>query len=78
VRKKLQVTRARGASIEARLVKLADKICNLRSLIANPPQSWTVERQRHYFDWAKEVVDQMRGTNPDLEVRFNQVYRKRP
>lgn len=78
VRKKLQITRARGASAQARLVKLADKICNLRSLIANPPQNWTVERQRHYFDWAKEVVDQLRGTNPDLELRFDQVYRKRP
>ena len=33
VRKKLQITRARGASIEARLVKLADKICNLRNLM---------------------------------------------
>ena len=78
VRKKLQVTRARLASVEARQVKLADKICNLRSMVASPPQGWSVERQRAYFDWSKEVVDQLRGVNPELEQRFDQIHKKRP
>jgi guanosine-3',5'-bis(diphosphate) 3'-pyrophosphohydrolase len=78
VRKKLQVTRAKTATPRARLVKLADKICNLRSLIASPPQRWSVERRRAYFDWAREVVEQLRGTNLSLEERFDQVYRQRP
>ena len=78
VRKKLQVTRAKTATPRARLVKLADKICNLRSMIASPPQRWSVERRRAYFDWAREVVEQLRGTNPSLEERFDQVYRQRP
>jgi guanosine-3',5'-bis(diphosphate) 3'-pyrophosphohydrolase len=78
VRKKLQVTRAKTATPRARLVKLADKICNLRSMIASPPQRWSVERRRAYFDWAREVVEQLRGTNPSLEERFEQVYRQRP
>lgn len=78
VRKKLQVTRAKTATPRARLVKLADKICNLRSMIASPPQRWSVERRRAYFDWAREVVEQLRGTNPSLEERFDQVCRQRP
>ena len=78
VRKKLQVTRARLASVEARQVKLADKICNLRSMVASPPQGWSIERQRAYFDWSKEVVDQLRGVNPELEQRFDQIHKKRP
>jgi guanosine-3',5'-bis(diphosphate) 3'-pyrophosphohydrolase len=78
VRKKLQVTRAKLASPRARLVKLADKICNLRSMISSPPQRWSIERRRAYFDWAREVVEQLRGTNPLLEERFDHVYRQRP
>ena len=78
VRKKLQVSRARLASPRARQVKLADKICNLRSMVSSPPSGWTQERQRAYFDWAKLVVDQLRGVNPGLEQRFDQIQKKRP
>ena len=59
-------------------MKLADKIANLRDIIASPPASWSLARKREYFDWAKQVVDQVRGTNPKLERRFDSLYRKRP
>ena len=78
VRKKLQVTRAKTATPRARLVKLADKICNLRDLIASPPANWSTERVRDYFDWARDVVEELRGANPELESRFDQAYRRRP
>jgi GTP diphosphokinase / guanosine-3',5'-bis(diphosphate) 3'-diphosphatase len=77
-RKMLQVARASRATSQAKLVKLADKICNLRDVVASPPEGWSIERKREYFDWAKEVVDQIRGTNERLERRFDQMYRKRP
>ena len=77
-RKRLQVARASRASLRAKQVKLADKICNLRDLLASPPKGWSLERKREYFDWAKSVVDQLRGTNPRLERRFDQLYRQRP
>ncbi|MCU0757688.1 MAG: HD domain-containing protein [Steroidobacteraceae bacterium] len=77
-RKKLQVARAAGSSRRARLVKLADKICNLRDIKAHPPRDWSLERQREYFDWAKSVVDEIRGTNARLERKFDDVYRLRP
>lgn len=78
VRKKLQISRAKTASAAARRVKIADKICNLRSLLAGPPSDWSIERQRAYFDWAYAVVDPMRGTDAALEARFDEVYRQRP
>jgi len=77
-RKRLQIVKAHKSSERAKLVKLADKICNLRDITAHPPADWSVNRKQEYFDWAKEVVDGLRGTNARLERRFDQVYRKRP
>lgn len=77
-RKRLQISKAARASSGAKLVKLADKISNLRDIIASPPADWSAERKREYFDWAKQVVDQIRGENARLERRFDQLYRQRP
>lgn len=78
VRKKLQISRARGASLAAKQIKLADKICNLRSMIASAPKGWSEERVRNYFDWAKQVIDQLRGANAMLERRFDSIYAQKP
>jgi guanosine-3',5'-bis(diphosphate) 3'-pyrophosphohydrolase len=77
-RKRLQVAKAGRASDRARLVKLADKICNLRDILASPPAKWSLTRQQKYFDWAREVVDQARGVNPKLERMFDRLYWQRP
>jgi len=77
-RKELQVEHAAHLSKGAKLVKLADKICNLRDILASPPKDWSIERKREYFDWAKKVINQVRGTNSKLEKRFDQLYRDRP
>jgi len=57
-RKRLQIVNAGKLSYEARLVKLADKICNLRDMIERPPVNWSLDRKREYFDWAKAVIDE--------------------
>jgi guanosine-3',5'-bis(diphosphate) 3'-pyrophosphohydrolase len=77
-RKRLQVEHAVGLSLEAKLVKLADKICNLRDIQSSPPAGWSVERKREYFDWAKRVVDRLRGVYPQLEQLFDARYANRP
>lgn len=77
-RKRLQIQRAGGASEGARLVKLADKICNLRDLANSPPHDWDLERRRTYFDWAAAVVEQVRGTHAGLEAIFDLAYARRP
>jgi guanosine-3',5'-bis(diphosphate) 3'-pyrophosphohydrolase len=77
-RKRMQIAHAASASLEAKLVKLADKICNLRDVTASPPASWDLERRREYFDWAKTVVDRLRGADPRLEAAFDRAYAQRP
>ena len=77
-RKRLQVEHAAGLSREAKLVKLADKICNLRDVADTPPANWSFERKREYFDWAKQVIDALRGAHPGLEAVFDRAYANRP
>ena len=77
-RKRLQIEHAARISREARLVKLADKICNVRDVANHPPAKWDLTRRREYFEWAKAVVDRMRGTNEALERRFDEAYALKP
>ena len=70
-RKLKQIEHASHASHEAKLVKLADKISNLRDILASPPRDWTEDRKKEYFDWAGKVIDQIRGTNSNLENIFD-------
>ena len=77
-RKRLQVEHAALISREAKLVKLADKICNVRDMVDAPPAHWDLARRQEYFEWAKEVVDQIRGTHPKLEQLFDAAYAGKP
>ena len=78
VRKRLQIEHAAKISRRAKLVKLADKICNVRDVASSPPRGWPLRRRREYFDWARAVVRRMRGTNRKLERLFEQAYARRP
>ena len=69
-RKRLQVVNAPKKSVRAQAIKLADKISNLRSLLASPPASWSVERKREYFLWAGQVVAGLTAPNPILKEEF--------
>jgi guanosine-3',5'-bis(diphosphate) 3'-pyrophosphohydrolase len=77
-RKELQIEHAPHLSREAKLVKLADKISNVRDVGTAPPTDWPLERRREYFDWAKRVVDGLRGVDPKLEALFDAAYSRRP
>jgi guanosine-3',5'-bis(diphosphate) 3'-pyrophosphohydrolase len=77
-RKRLQIQHASRISRRAKLVKLADKICNVRDVAASPPRTWPLRRRRQYFDWARAVVGRMRGTHRRLERLFDEAYRLRP
>ncbi len=72
-RKRIQIERAGNASLEARQVKLADKIFNVHDLIEAPPTDWSLQRQRNYVDWSESVVNQLRGSNERLEQHFDSV-----
>ena len=77
-RKRLQIEHAAHISDKAKLVKLADKISNLRDVAHSPPADWSLDRRQQYFDWAKAVVDQLRGVHPTLEAVFDAAYAERP
>jgi guanosine-3',5'-bis(diphosphate) 3'-pyrophosphohydrolase len=77
-RKRLQIEHAPSSSRRAKLVKLADKICNLRDVATSPPATWPLERRQEYFEWAKAVVDGLRGTHPELERIFDEACKLRP
>ncbi|XP_022603579.1 guanosine-3',5'-bis(diphosphate) 3'-pyrophosphohydrolase MESH1 [Seriola dumerili] len=76
-RKRLQVEHAPHCSRQAKLVKLADKLYNLRDLNRCTPVGWTAERVQEYFVWASEVVKGLKGTNPVLEEKLEELFRQR-
>jgi len=43
-----------------------------------PPAQWNLERRREYFDWARRVIDGLRGAHPGLEAVFDAAYAARP
>src|SRR5262249_40488189 len=75
-RKLVQVNRAATLSHRAKLIKIADKIANVGDIARHPPPDWTAERRRNYFDWTKEVIDQIRGTNAPLEACYDEALRQ--
>lgn len=70
-RKRRQIEHAPHMPPQAKLVKLADKICNLRDILACPPADWPAERKHKYFLWAADVVAGVRGSHPGLEAVFD-------
>ena len=72
-RKRLQIEHAPHLSSRAKLVKLADKIANVRSVVEGPPADWSLERRREYLSWADQVVRGCRGCNGPLEALYDQV-----
>ena len=72
-RKRLQVLHASKLSHGAKLIKLADKLCNVRDMIQQPPVNWSRDRRMAYIDWAVEVVQEIRGVHAPLEAHFDAV-----
>ena len=75
-RKSLQVEHAPRLSGPAKLIRVADKISNIRELTQSPPQDWPAQRRREYLEWAGKVIDGCRGVNEALERRFDEVIRE--
>lgn len=75
-RKRLQVEHAPRLSLGAKLIKLADKICNVVDVTHTPPTNWSMERRQDYLDWTERVVAGCRGCNLWLERRYDEVLRQ--
>lgn len=69
-RKRRQIKNAPTKSREAKLVKLADKICNLRDLKDCPPD-WPEVRIGAYHRFARDVYQGLKGANADLDSQMD-------
>lgn len=72
-RKELQIEHAPHMSRGAKIVKLADKISNIRDVIENPAVDWDIVRRREYVVWGVNVVAGLRGANIHLEDHFDRL-----
>jgi guanosine-3',5'-bis(diphosphate) 3'-pyrophosphohydrolase len=75
-RKLLQVEHTASISDSAKLVKIADKICNARDILDHPPASWGAERKVEYLLWARDVLRGVRGVNARLDAAFDEILRR--
>jgi guanosine-3',5'-bis(diphosphate) 3'-pyrophosphohydrolase len=69
-RKRLQIETAPQKSVGAKLIKLADKCCNVRDLVTTPPVNWPLERRKDYLLWTEKVVAGLGNINPALEEYY--------
>ena len=74
-RKRLQVEHAPHASSAAQLIKIADKLSNIRDMKNDPPEGWSVERRIEYLDFSDRVVEGCRGVSEVLEACYDAVVR---
>lgn len=75
-RKQLQIEHAPHLSDGAKLIKLCDKISNIRDVMENPPDFWDDERRLQYVEWGRKVVAGLRGVNENLEKHFDELTEK--
>ncbi|HET6824274.1 MAG TPA: HD domain-containing protein [Anaerolineales bacterium] len=73
VRKQLQMETAPHKTHSAKLLKLADKICNVHDILATPPADWSLERRQEYLLWTEKVVTGLRGVNARLETHYDEL-----
>lgn len=71
-RKRLQIETASHKSEKARLVKIADKACNLHDLNQSPPRFWPRIQRQEYLLWSERVVAGLRGINRELEAYYDE------
>ncbi len=75
-RKRLQIKHAATICRRAKLVKLADKIANLRDIAMTPSADWSIRRQRDYFEWAMVCAGRIRPWRYFLKRRIGSAPRQ--
>ncbi len=70
-RKRQQVEHSPTLTDKAKMIKIADKTCNVKDIGSNPPAGWDGKRRKQYFEWAEAVVAGCSGANSQLEDYFH-------
>lgn len=63
-------------SHEAKLVKLADKLANIRDISTMPPVGWTLKKKEAYFDFALSIAEKAKEASPTLFEIFLRDYKR--
>ncbi len=71
-RRRQRIAAMAKKSADARIVKMADVISNLRAMAISPPAGWGADRKLGYLDGCRKLIDAGRGANADLEALFDQ------
>lgn len=66
--KQRQIDHAPFLSLNAQLVKLADRLYNIRDLRSLPPSIDREETINRYLQWGQKLLHALRGTNEALET----------
>jgi len=74
-RKEQQVIHADRLSPEARAVKMADKICNIRDILYTRIR-WIRWQKISYINWSVEIIQQISRSHPELEAEFRQTLKE--
>jgi guanosine-3',5'-bis(diphosphate) 3'-pyrophosphohydrolase len=75
-RKARQAASATHLSDRAKLIRIADKIANVRDVTHHPPAHWDLGRRRDYLDWTEGVLSGCRGLSPALEACYGEALRE--
>jgi hypothetical protein len=70
-RRRVRLAGINKKSREARLVKFADIISNLRAIAVSPPAGWSNDRRLGYLNSCRNLVDAGRGSNAETEHIFD-------
>jgi guanosine-3',5'-bis(diphosphate) 3'-pyrophosphohydrolase len=73
VRKQKQIDKADMLSDNAKKIKIADKICNIKDILTYPI-SWSRKKKLRYVEWSALVVCKCKGSNMLLNNAFDDIY----
>ena len=73
-RKQHQIDSSKTKTDPAKLIKLADKISNIKSLIKSEPVGWEYSEKIEYIEWSKKVAEQCFGVDSVLDSMFMDTY----
>lgn len=74
IRKQKQIESAAYLSQRAKLIRIADKVCNVLDILQTK-YHWTTPQKRNYISWTIKVTDRCKGINSPLDQAFlNAIY----
>lgn len=71
--KKYQIIQAFHQTPSVAIIKLSDKLSNLKTLAQTPPASWSRDRIDQYFQWAQSVIENLPEANSFLKQAVRDV-----